>query len=142
MVELINVAVLSSLWSSKNTYSITNFLPASLTTCLKSKTKNRFNVKWMKLWRIFFPQMSASWCDLLNEGVNKFTRRKQFLWQKRLLRECLCEKNVSITHVGHLFYFRFMGSYWLFTDFKVILHVPIWVLLILGTHPFSESNSS
>ena len=28
------------------------------------------------------------------------------------------------------------------TDFKVILHVPIWVLLILGTQPFFRSNSS
>ena len=82
----------------------------------------------MKLKKFFPPQMSASY---------KLTKRKKFL-----LRECLCVENVSITHRGHLFYFLFMETYWLFTDFKVILHVPIWVLLILGTHPFSGSNSS
>ena len=41
-----------------------------------------------------------------------------------------------------LFCFLFMESYWLFTSFKVHLHVPIWALLILGTHKFSGSNSS
>ena len=55
---------------------------------------------------------------------------------------CLCVANVSITHMGHLFYFRFMEIYWLFTDFQVILRAPIWTLLILGAHQFSGSNSS
>ena len=40
--------------SIQNTCSITNFLPTSLTTCLKSKIKNTLNVRWMKLWRNFF----------------------------------------------------------------------------------------
>ena len=92
--------------SIQNICSITNFLPTSLTTCLKSKIKNTFKVKWIKLKKFFFSQMSAPWCDQLNEGVNKLTRRKYFLWQKFLLRECLCVGNVSITHRGHLFYFR------------------------------------
>ena len=30
--------------------------------------------------------------------------------------------------------------YQLFCDFKNSLHVPIWVLLILGAHPFSGRN--
>ena len=67
-------------------------------------------------------------------------KKKTFFVTKFLFRECLCVGNVSITHRGHLFYFRFMESYWLLTNFKVILHVPIWVLLILGTQPFSGSN--
>ena len=110
----------------RNICSITNFLPTSLTTCLKSKIKNTFKVKWMKLWRNFFSsQMSVSWYDLLNEGENKLTRRKHFSCQKFILMECLCVGNVSITRRGHLFFFRFMESYCLFTDFKVILRVPI-----------------
>ena len=59
---------------------------------------------------------------------------KNFFWG------CLCGENVRITHRVHLFYFLFMDSYWLFTNFPVILHVPIWVLLILGAHPFSGST--
>ena len=39
----------------QNTCFITNFLPTSLTTCLKPKVRNTFKVKWMKLWRNFFP---------------------------------------------------------------------------------------
>ena len=66
--------------------------------------------------------MYASWCDQLNKGVNKLTRRKYFLWQKFLLRECLCVGNVSITHSGHLFYFRFMETYKLITDFADFGH--------------------
>ena len=68
--------------SIQNTCSITSFLPTSLTTCLISKIKNTLKVNWMKLKKFFSPQMSASWCDLLNESVKKLTRRKCFLWQK------------------------------------------------------------
>ena len=129
--------------SIQNTCSITNFLPTSLTTCLKSKIKSMFKVKWMKQWRKFFSsKMSAPWCDQLSKGVNKLTRRKNFLWHKFPLRECLWVGNVRFVNMGHLFYFCFMETYRLFTDFKVILHVPIWALLILGTHPFSRSNLS
>ena len=99
----------------RNTCSMTNFLPTSPNTCLKLKIKNSFKVKWMKLWRIFFP---TNVCFLMwsIEGVNKSTRRRHFLWQKFLLRECLCVRNVIIIYRGHLFYFRFMESYCLFTD--------------------------
>ena len=95
-------------------------------------------VKWVK----FFPHKFLFPDVILNEGVNKLTRRKHFLWQKFLLREYLCVGNVSVTLRGHLFYFRFTESYWLLTDFKVILHVAIWALLILGAHPFYGNNSS
>ena len=85
---------------------------------------------------ICFLMWSIKWkCKQIN-------KKKTFFVTKISFEGCLCVGNVSITHRGHLFYFRFMGSYWLFTDFKVILYVPIWVLLILGTHLFSESNSS
>ena len=39
--------------SIQNTCSITTFLPKSLTTCLKSKIKNTFKVKWIKLQKFF-----------------------------------------------------------------------------------------
>ena len=41
-------------------------------------------------WRKFVSlQMSASWCNQLNEGVSKLTRRKSFLG-KFFLWKCLC----------------------------------------------------
>ena len=49
--------------------------------------------------------LSASWCDQLNEGVQKLTRKKPFLWKN-----FLCG-NVSEYYTGHLFYFRFMEAY-------------------------------
>ena len=52
-----------------NTGSIRTFLPTSLSTCLKW-------IKWMKLWKFFFRQIPASWCDQLYESVNKVTTRK------------------------------------------------------------------
>ena len=42
-------------------------------------------------WRNSLPlQISASWFDLLSEGVNKLTRTKHFLWQKFILRMSVC----------------------------------------------------
>ena len=35
----------------------------------------------------------------------------------------------SVYHRGHLFYFRFKGTYQLFPDFNFFLQDPIWVLL-------------
>ena len=61
--------------------------------------------KWMKLLRKnFFPQMSASQCDQLNEGVNTLTR-KPFLWQNFLF------GNIFVYQRGYLFYFPFMEAY-------------------------------
>ena len=131
-----HICALKSL-SIEKTCSITNFLATSLTTCYEVKNKNTFKVKWMKMKKIFSPQMSASWCDLLNEDVNKLTRTKHFLWQKFLLRD-VWVYDLSVTHKDHLLYFCFMESYWLFTDFQVISHNPIWVLLIWATMSFPE----
>ena len=134
-MELISIVVLWSLCPSKihvpsQIFCFSNY------EVMKSKIKNMFKVKWMKLCRNFFPTNVYLLIDILNEGVNKLTRRKHFLWQKFLLRD-ICVGNVSITHRVHLFYFRFMESYRLFNNFQVILNVPIWVLLILGAHLFS-----
>ena len=126
----------------QNTCSITNFLLTSLTTCSKSKIKNTFKVNWMKLWRIFFLTNVCFLMWSIKSRCKIINKKKIFLWQEFLLRECLCVGNVSITHRGHLFYFHFRENYWLFTDFKVIFHVPIWVLLILGGLPLFRSNWS
>ena len=105
---------------------------------MTSKIKNMLKVKWIKLKKLFTPQMSASWCDLLNEGVNKWTRKKHVFVTKTCFEGCLCVGNVSITHRGHLFYFRFMESYWLFTDFQVNLHISIWALSFWAPTRFPE----
>ena len=55
---------------------------SSLSTFLKWKIKKMFKKVNETVKKIFFPYMSASWCDQLNDGVNKLTRRKLFLWQK------------------------------------------------------------
>ena len=50
---------------------------------------------------------------ILNEGVNKLTRRKHFLRQKFLWtvwEMSLCRKNVSITHRGSFVLFSFYGE--------------------------------
>ena len=48
---------------------------------MKSKTKNMFKIKWVK----FFPHKCLLPDVKLNEGVNKLTRRKHFLWQNFIL---------------------------------------------------------
>ena len=135
MVELISIVVLWSLCPSKihvpsQIFCFSNYMLWSQKLKICSKLS-----EW-NCAEIFSPQMFASWCDILNEGINKLTRRKHFLWQKFLLRD-VCVGNVSITHRVHLFHFHFMESYRLFNNFQVIFNVPIWVLLILGAHLFS-----
>ena len=78
----------------------------------------------------------------IKQRCKQINKKKTFFVTNISFEGCLYVGNVSITHMGHLFYFRLMESYWLFSDFQVILHIPIWVLLILGAYPFSESNSS
>ena len=83
---------------------ITTFLLTSLSTFLKWKIIKMFK-EVNETEEIFFSILSASWCDQLNDGVNKLTRRKLLLWQK-----FLCG-NVGVYHRGYLFYFRFMEAY-------------------------------
>ena len=116
----------------QNTCSITNFLPTSLTTCLKSKIKNTFKLKWIKLKKFFFSQLFAPWWDQLNS--KQINKKKYFLWQKCLLREYLCVWNVSIIHRVICFTFAYVDLQ-VITDFKIILLGSIWVVLILGAHP-------
>ena len=61
---------------------------------LKNVQKSEWNYE-----EIFFPHMSTCWCNQLNEGVNKLTRRKPFLWQN------FFRGNVGVYHRGHLFTF-------------------------------------
>ena len=103
---------------------------------MKSKIKNSFKVKWMKLWRNFLLTNVCSLMWSIKWRWKQINQKKKFLWQKFLLRECLCVGNVSITYRDHLSYVRFMETYRLFTDIKVILHVPIWALLILAPTNF------
>ena len=94
MVKLKCIAVLRSLCPSKihvPSQILSLFLQLHV---MKSKNKNTFKVKWMKLKKSFSGQMSASWWDLLNEGLNKLTRRKlffcdkNFFWEMSLSRKC------------------------------------------------------
>ena len=52
------------------------------------KLKNQVN----ETGEIFSPQMSASWCDLLNEGANKLTGGKHFLLQNLFWGISVCRK--------------------------------------------------
>ena len=92
-------------------------------------------------WRIFFPTNVCFLMWSIKWRCKQINKKKTFFVTKISFEGCLCVGNVSITHRGHLFYFHFRENYWLFTDFKVIFHVPIWVLLILGGLPLSRSNS-
>ena len=88
------------------------------------KNYKKCSKKWMKLWRSFFPPISASWYDQLNEGVNKLTRGKPFLWQN-----FFCG-NVCVYHRCHL-YFRFtrLTIYFLIlktSNMLQFLHFSFW----------------
>ena len=134
MVELISIAVLWSLCPSKI------HVPSQILKL--PKIKNTFKLKWMRLLRNFFITNICFLIWSIKWRCKQINKKKTFFVTKISFEGCLCVGNVSITHRGHLFYFRFMESYWLFTNFEVILHVPIWMLLILGARPFSWSNSS
>ena len=95
-------------------------------------------IEWS--WRSFFPS-NVCFLKSIKWRCKQINKKKTFFVTKISFEGCLCVRNVSITHRGHLFYFRVMDSYWVFTNFQVILHIPIWVLLILGAHPFFGSNS-
>ena len=141
MMELISIAVIWSLCPSKIHLPSQIFSLLLQLHVMKSKIKNTFKVKWVK----FFPHKCLLPDVILYEGVNKLTRRKHFLRQKFLLivwDMSVCRKCKHYARGVHLFYFRFMESYWLFTAFQVILHVSIWALLILGAHLSFGSNSS
>ena len=124
-----------------HTCSITTFLSTSLTTCLKWKNKNTFNVRWMKLCRNFFP---TNVCFLMwpinNEGENKLKRRKHFLWQKFPLRECVYVGNLSITHMSQLLTFVL----WKLTSYLLILksdlHLSKKLCYLLDWKPFKNDE--
>ena len=71
--------------------------------------------------------MSSPWYDQLNQGVNKLTRRIYFLWQKFLLRECLCVGHISITHRG-----LYMDTY------RLLLILKYLCLSLFGWFSFWE----
>ena len=67
-----------------------------------------FKVKWLKV----FPHKCLLPHVILNEGVNKLTRRKHFcdknfFW---LFERCLCIGNVSITHRDSFILLSFYGE--------------------------------
>ena len=92
----------------QNTSSITNFLPTSLTTFISQKLRLCSKLSELNL----FPHKCLLPDVILNEGVNKLRRRKNFLWQKFfwLFERCLCIGNVSITHRGSFFLLSFYGE--------------------------------
>lgn len=61
---------------------ITTLLSASLSTCLKPKTKNKYKQINNFIVKKNFSQMSACWCNHSNESVNKSTRRKDLFGAK------------------------------------------------------------
>ena len=142
MVELISIAVLWSLCPSKIHLpsQIFSYFSNYMLWSQKLKIRSKLS-EWN--WRIFFPTNVCFLMWSIKWRCKQINKKKTNIFETNfLLREYLCVGNESITHRCHLFYFRFMESYLLFTDFKVILHIPIWAVLILGTYLFSESNSS
>ena len=94
------------LLSILNMGPITTFLPTSLSTFLKWKVKkkNIRRIEWNCEEKVFpiyvkppFIYSHTSWCDQLNDSVNKLTRIKPFLWQN-----FFCG-NVGLCHRSHLF---------------------------------------
>ena len=124
MVELISTAVLWSLFI-QNTSSITKFSPYFSNFMLWSqKLKECSKLSVFN----FFPHKFLLPDVILNEGVNKLTRRKHFLRQKFLWtvwEMSLCRKNVSITHRGSFVLLSFYGESLVISAFQVILHVSV-----------------
>ena len=73
---------------------------------MKSKIKNTFKVKWVKF---FFPQISASWCDI-KWRCKQINKKKTFFVTKISFERCLCVGNVSITHRGSFVLLSFYGE--------------------------------
>ena len=73
---------------------------------MKSKVKNTFKVNRVK----FFPRKCLLPDVILNEGVNKLTRRKHFFVTKIYFERCLCVGNVSITNRGSFVLLSFYGE--------------------------------
>ena len=142
MVDLISIAVLWSLCPSKIMFHHKFSLYFSNCMLWSQKLKIRSKLSEWNCEEIFFPTNVFFLMWSIKWRCKQINKKKTFFVTKISFEGCLCVGNVSITHRGHLFYFRFMESYWLFTDFQLILYVPIWVLLILGAFPFSGSNSS
>ena len=91
------------------------------------KLKIRSKLSEWNCEEIFFPTNVCFLMWYIKWRCKQINKKKTFFVTKIfLLRECLCVENASITHRDHLFYFHYMESYSLFTDFKVILHVPIF----------------
>ena len=114
----------------RNTCSFTNFLPTFLTTCLKLKIKKTFKVKCMKLWRNFYPTNVCFLMWSIKWRCKQFNKEKTFFVTKKFFEEISVYRKCKHYPQG------------LFTNFKIILHVPIWALLIFDAHPSSGSNSS
>ena len=82
-----------------NASSITTFLSLSLSTCLKWKILKTF--KEVNGTGKIFCQMSASWCDHLNEGVNKLTRGISFVGVSRCTTGAICFNFVLWRHTSY-----------------------------------------
>ena len=75
-------------WSDKWMKQGSNFFPL-IPICFSKymfqvKKLKTWSDKWMKQWSNFSPLIPISWCDKLNERVNKLTRRKSYLGQNVL----------------------------------------------------------
>ena len=76
----------------------------------------------------FFPHKCLLPDVILNEGVNKLTRRKHFLRQKFLWtvwEMSVCRKNVSIIHRRSFVLLSFYGESLIISAFQVILHISV-----------------
>ena len=101
MVELISIAVLWSLCPSKIHLPSQIFSYFSNYMLWSQKLKIRSKLSELT----FFPHKCLLRDVILNEVVNKLTRRKHFLWKK-----CLCVGNVNITHRGSFVLLSFFGE--------------------------------
>ena len=99
----------------QNTCSIRNFLPTSLTTCYEVKNLKYVQSQVNETGEIFSPTNVCFLVWFIKWSCKQINKRKTFFVTKISFEGCLCVGYISITHRGHLFYFRFMESFWLFT---------------------------
>ena len=129
MVELIRIAVLWSLCPSKIHLPSQIFSLFLYLYVMKSTIKNTFKVKWVKF---FFPQMSASWCDI-KWRCKQTNKKKIFFVTKLSFERCLCVGNVSITHRGSFVLLSFYGELLVIYRFS-----SNFACLYLGTSHFGH----
>ena len=108
-------------------------------TLSSQKLKIRSELSEWNREEIFFPKNVYFMMWFNKWRYKEIDKKKKIFVTKICFEGCLyVVGNVSTNRRGHLFYFRFMESYWLFTDFQVNLHISIWALSFWAPTRFPE----